>query len=370
MTRFTKPAVLAVVLTLVATSAQASIVRAAAGTIADATAARDAFRFDIGGGDTPGAGGLFGGVRREINWDGAPDAVSDPNFMPATQFLARGVLFGTNGEGLMMSAKADNPTATPPLYARFSAAYANEFAAFSPERVFTAIGSNRLDVTFTVPGSTTPGLTTGFGAIFADVDLPFTTSIEYFTLDGSSLGKFFVPALEGSETFSFLGVTFDAPLVHRVEIVLGTIGPGFYGEPAGHDVVVVDDMLYGEPIAAPPGCQGDAFTLCLNEGRFQLRVEFATAAGGARNLGRVQRLAADSGALWFFSGNNFEMLVKVLDACALNDRFWVFAAAATHVELEIQVIDTRANQTKTYFKPFGPPAPAITDTNALATCGF
>lgn len=80
------------------------------------------------------------------------------------------------------------------------------------------------------------------------------------------------------------------------------------------------------------------------------------------------RLAADSGALWFFSGTNFEMLVKVLDACALNDRFWVFAAAATNVEYEIVVTDTVAGETKTYFEAFGPAAPAINDTSAFDTC--
>jgi hypothetical protein len=39
------------------------------------TAIRDSFRVAIGGGTTAGANGSFGGVRREINWDGVPGRI-------------------------------------------------------------------------------------------------------------------------------------------------------------------------------------------------------------------------------------------------------------------------------------------------------
>src|SRR4051812_28699340 len=50
------------------------------------TPTRDAFRPVVGGGTTAGANGSFGGLRREINWDGVPDAVADPNLMPGNFF--------------------------------------------------------------------------------------------------------------------------------------------------------------------------------------------------------------------------------------------------------------------------------------------
>jgi hypothetical protein len=269
-----------------------------------------------------------------------------------------------------MSAKAVNPTNTPILFASVSASYETQFAAFTAERTFSPIGSNRIDVTFTVPTTETPALTRGLGVVFSDVDLSFTTSIEYFALDGTSLGKFFVPAANGNQTFSFFGADFELPLVARAEIVLGNAQLNQFGEIFGlQDVVVTDDFIFGEPVPAPAvTCLGDATTLCFNNGRFEVTVEFATAAGGERKPARVLRLGADSGALWFFSPNNNEMLVKVLNACSINSRFWVYAAAATDVEFVITVTDTDENVTKTYTNPFGTRAAAITDTDAFATC--
>ncbi|MBT9490841.1 MAG: hypothetical protein IV107_00510 [Paucibacter sp.] len=47
------------------------------------TATRDAFRAAVGGGSVAGANGSFGGLRREINWDGVPAGSADPNALAA-----------------------------------------------------------------------------------------------------------------------------------------------------------------------------------------------------------------------------------------------------------------------------------------------
>jgi hypothetical protein len=63
------------------------------------------------------------------------------------------------------------------------------------------------------------------------------------------------------------------------------------------------------------------------------------------------------------------MLLKVLDGCRVNDRFWVFAAATTNVEYTLRVTDTATGLEKSYFNPLGQAAAALTDTNAFAACG-
>src|SRR6476469_9785656 len=89
----------------------------AGATPADITPFRDAFRTAVGGGTTAGANGDFGGLRREINWDGVPAGSSDPNALPADFFNVnspRGVVFSTPGTGFLVSANAGG--ATPPLF--------------------------------------------------------------------------------------------------------------------------------------------------------------------------------------------------------------------------------------------------------------
>jgi len=63
-----------------------------------------------------------------------------------------------------------------------------------------------------------------------------------------------------------------------------------------------------------------------------------------------------------------QALVKIVNACSYNDRYWVFSAATTNVEYTLTVTDTESQVVKTYFNPMGSPAPAVTDTSAFATC--
>jgi hypothetical protein len=76
----------------------------------------------------------------------------------------------------------------------------------------------------------------------------------------------------------------------------------------------------------------------------------------------------DSGLFWFFSAANWEVMVKTIDACGLNSAFWVFSAATTNVFYRMEVYDVRSAVNRIYFNYPGPPAPAVTDVNAFATC--
>jgi hypothetical protein len=231
--------------------ADAQVIISAAGPdAASITAARDAFRLDLGGGTIAGANGSFGGLRREINWDGVPDAFSAPNNLPADFFNVnspRGAVYSTPGTGFQVSASAG---VAPIQFDNIDPSYSATFETFSPQRLFTALGSTITDVNFFLPGTNTPALTNGFGAIFSDVDLANITSIQLFGPSSNSLGTFVVPPFAGSETFSFLGISFLDPVISRVRITSGNfaLAPGLTDQNGDlRDLVVMDDFLYGEP---------------------------------------------------------------------------------------------------------------------------
>lgn len=110
--------------------------------------------------------------------------------------------------------------------------------------------------------------------------------------------------------------------------------------------------------------------MCLQDGRFKTRIHWRTRFN-TRSSGQVVTpvTSDDSGLFYFFNADNWEMLLKVLDACDPPfERFWVFAAATTDVEYTITVTDTQAQEVRTYFNPQGNPAAPIQDTAAFATC--
>jgi acid phosphatase type 7 len=118
------------------------------------------------------------------------------------------------------------------------------------------------------------------------------------------------------------------------------------------------------------GCHSapDAKSVPLRQGRFQAEAIWRDGAGNTGS-GKAASPAADgSGLLWFFTPENWELLVKVIDGCALNDRYWVYAAASTDVEYTLTVTDTATGRTASYENPLGRRAPAVTDTQAFATC--
>lgn len=240
---------------------------------ADATTARDNFRAAIGGGTTAGANGSFGGVRREINWDAVPANFAAPNNFPGDFFNVnspRGVVLGTFGTGFQVSSAATDNGPNQPAPSNFGnidPSYTTTFAAFSPPRLFTPFGRSQISggpgsnvtfIDFFVPGTNTQAVVNGFGCIFSDVDLANVTSIEYFDTVYRSLGKFYAPSIAGNQTVSFLGVLFSDRIVAHVEITTGNwyldagvVDGAAVPFAAPKDLVVMDDFLYGEPVAAP-----------------------------------------------------------------------------------------------------------------------
>jgi hypothetical protein len=107
--------------------------------------------------------------------------------------------------------------------------------------------------------------------------------------------------------------------------------------------------------------------LCLQDGRFQVTATYNTGTGISGNAVTVP-LTSDTGYLWFFGATNVEAVVKVIDGCGLNNRYWVFAGGLTNVRVVLTVRDTATGAVKTYTNPQGKAFQPVQDTGAFATC--
>jgi hypothetical protein len=135
--------------------------------------------------------------------------------------------------------------------------------------------------------------------------------------------------------------------------------------------------LAGRPAlaaAANPGATPQSFTcttsdlvICLVGGRFQITARFAAPDGEAGNAHMV-KLTDDSGYMWFFSSANVEAVMKVLNGCGLNSKYWFFAGGLTNVDVVITVADSQTGDVTQYHNAQGTPFQPIQDTSALPVC--
>ncbi|MEM6706768.1 MAG: PKD domain-containing protein, partial [Acidobacteriota bacterium] len=125
-------------------------------------------------------------------------------------------------------------------------------------------------------------------------------------------------------------------------------------------VTIADD-------AAEGSCFPNDNTLCLRKNRFELKMTYDTGdeTGDARI---VAQQSDDSGLFWFFAPDNWEVMVKVIDGCAISGNFWVLGAATTDLGYTLTVTDTQTGDSKEYVNPVGNSAPAILDLEALPGC--
>lgn len=94
-------------------------------------------------------------------------------------------------------------------------------------------------------------------------------------------------------------------------------------------------------------CTPGPETLCLNGGRFEVKVTWKD-FGGLTGSGKAVTQTADTGAFYYFSADNLEMMIKVLDGRQINGHFWVFYGSLSDVEFTLTVTDTITGVVKTY----------------------
>jgi hypothetical protein len=147
-------------------------------------------------------------------------------------------------------------------------------------------------------------------------------------------------------------------------IIVDTVGdapvsPG--GDDSGIPVVAVG-RSDGRRLQAA-AC--DQQVVRLAQGRFEVSAHWNTAAASGEAQGGL--LSQSAAYFTFFSPENVELIVKVLDACSLGEsgKVWVFAAGLTDVGVELVVSDRVGERAWTYRHAAGSPFPPVQDTSAF-----
>lgn len=208
-------------------------------------------------------------------------------------------------------------------------------------------------------------------------------AVVYFTQTASTIAV--------QQVFDFAGapVTPGDALALTLERVQGT-GNVFFDAGTGNCVFgfAYDTQTKTPPLDSERGTVGigiianDQITsciasdtvACLNDApgdhRFKVSGHFATVQGGGKS-GNMQAITTsafgvDTGAMfWFFDARNPEILVKVVDGCALNQKFWVFYSATTNVGFTLDVTDTVSGVHKAYINADVHAATPVEDVVAL-----
>jgi streptogramin lyase len=117
----------------------------------------------------------------------------------------------------------------------------------------------------------------------------------------------------------------------------------------------------------PNACGDPDGALCLSGGRFQVTTTWRK-TNGDTGTGHAIGLTDDSGYFWFFNSSNIELVVKTLNACGINQHFWVFGGGLTNVQVHMTVRDTVTGDVQEYDNLQSTPFAPIQDTSAFAAC--
>lgn len=179
------------------------------------------------------------------------------------------------------------------------------------------------------------------------------------------------------------GGSSGSPVMRSDGIIVGQL-LGSCGAPpdgCGTDENILDGAFATSyPLLAPylsPGAGGvcirDADTACLLDGKFKVEVDWTTATsagtGKVMSFGAERAESEESAFFWFFNASNFEMGVKMVDACVDPfNRYWVFFSGLTTQGFRVRVTRMSDGLAKVYpANPINNLPTTVADTDAF-TC--
>ena len=121
--------------------------------------------------------------------------------------------------------------------------------------------------------------------------------------------------------------------------------------------------LVAETVDGPSACVPTATELCLNNG-LRTSVDWEAAPMAFQPAG-VASISADIGYFVFDDRRYPEVVVWVLDACAINNSYWVFSTGLSDRRYDLNITDTGSGALQTYANAAGSFS-TFTDTTAFA----
>ena len=92
-------------------------------------------------------------------------------------------------------------------------------------------------------------------------------------------------------------------------------------------------------------CHSSLNRVCLQKGRFSVEGTFSyeNSSSGLYENGKMkvkEAMLDDSASLfYFFDENNIEIIIKVLDGCGVNGKYWIFGSVTTDLDYTLTVMD-------------------------------
>ena len=125
-------------------------------------------------------------------------------------------------------------------------------------------------------------------------------------------------------------------------------------------------FLAGGSFTDSGGCVPDAWTVCLLGGRFEIKVNWEDYQHVHRDALVASAGTPESALFYFRQPANWEFLIKIIDGCSLNGKYWVYFAAATDVGYVVTVRDTQSTAPpREYTNTLGTASPAVNDSGAF-----
>ncbi len=127
-----------------------------------------------------------------------------------------------------------------------------------------------------------------------------------------------------------------------------------------------------DPDSVPPS--GEGYTDCVPDttplvfdGGYHVRMCYETSEGTVGEGKAGIWASGESGLLWFFTRDNAEVLIKVLNGCFYNDHRWVYVAPVTDLAFNLYVVDSEG-RTWSHHNRQGDTASTRSDNEAFS-CG-